>query len=57
MKKQYTSPQFDYWCYMSGKLCDGVGAALYATARRNGGLNTPGVPTSTPNGGSGDLTY
>lgn len=34
MKKEYTSPQFDYWCYISDKLCDGVSAALYANAKK-----------------------
>lgn len=40
MKKEYTNPQCEYWCYVSGQLCS-VGDALYGKARM-------GTPTPNP---------
>lgn len=45
MKKQYTNPQCEYWCYVSGKLCNAP-VDLYAKSDDPG---TPGgsmVPSS-----------
>lgn len=36
MKKEYTNPQCEYWCYVSGQLCS-VGDALYGMVRKDPG--------------------